>query len=353
METEGIAELPKVTIIVVNFNGLPYVDDCVASVLRTNYSHFDLVLVDNDSKDGSLDHVLNSFGYDQKLRVLANNRNLGYAKANNMGAAIASSKYLVFLNPDTVVRPNWLKPLVDIFETTNDVAATQSKLLLARDRRTLDSCGHMLTQLGLTVDVGAGELDSGQFDRVFSIFSAKGAAFAVRNQVFKKVGGFDPDFFLLREESDLCWRMWLVGYRVLFVPESVVFHVGGATFRELGEERKRKVIWPLWYRNTMYMIIKNAEFKTLACMLSSFLTLSLGDGLATLVLQGNPDKLTSIILALCEVITRFKHLWASRTHVQLLRRKSDRDLSSHIIWRISPSYKLSLRRRNTSFRQIF
>ncbi len=215
-----------VTIVILNHNGLSYLQGCFRSLLSTTYNNFDVVFIDNASSDASMEFVKEHFGADRRLRILSSEENLGYAKGNNLGARLTTSEYLVFLNNDTEVHPNWLSEIIETMKSDASIAACQPKLLLMGDRKRLDMLGSYMTRYGFLYHLGHLEEDWAGPDP-FEIFSAKGACIAVRTLVFRKVGGFDESYFIYNEETDLCWRIWLSGFRVLCVPKAVVFHEGG------------------------------------------------------------------------------------------------------------------------------
>jgi hypothetical protein len=127
METE---KEPLVSVIIVNYNGKNFLNQCLSSVLKTNYPDFEVILVDNGSSDGSLRAVNEVFAHDRRLRIVKNDANVGIAEANNIGLGHAQGKYLVLLNNDMVVDTEWISELIKVMESDVSIAAAQSKLLL-------------------------------------------------------------------------------------------------------------------------------------------------------------------------------------------------------------------------------
>ena len=159
--------------------------------------------------------------------MIRNTENYGYAEGNDIGASYSSpdAEYILFLNPDVIVDPNWLEPLVNCMKDEK-VAVAQPKILMLSSKEKLDSAGHFIDLLMFTAQTGYGEIDRGQYDNKKEIFGANGAALIVRKQVFQGLKGFDRDFFMYFEESDFCWRVWLAGYQVLYIPNAVIYHYG-------------------------------------------------------------------------------------------------------------------------------
>jgi len=244
---------PLVSIIILNYNGLPYVQACLASVLRSDHASFEVVFIDNNSTDGSLEYVSKSFGNESRLKIVRNYMNYGYAKGNNLGVRYADGEYLVFLNVDTAVEYDWLINLIGFLNSHPDVGIVQCKLKSMDDRAVLDCTGHFIDWFGIAFVLGHGERDEGQYDTANKIFAAGGAAFGIRRNVFEKLGGFDEDFFMLFEEDDLCWRAWIAGYGVFYVPNSVVYHKSAAIRSAMGAYKNLY----LSRRNRMISMLKN------------------------------------------------------------------------------------------------
>jgi len=353
---------PPVSIIVVNYNGLRFVRNCLESVLATDYPNFEVLFVDNGSTDGSVEQVNRLFGSDKRLKVLQNSRNLGFSEGNNIGFRSARGKYVVFLNQDTVVHPTWLKEIVYVMESDRSIGAAQCKLY-TEDRIHLDSSGDVVDESGLALCIGFGELDAGQYDCIRQIFSARGAAMIVRSEVFKEVGLFDRDFFAILEDVDLCWRIRLRGYGVVFAPKSVVYHVGikppnrearslvyhvsGAStrigFDKLASFHSRK--------NQLCMIAKNYELRNLL----KYFPMAILFTLAIVLIEktGRPAR----IKALLWVILNLGAIWKKRMRIQhSIRRVPDEYvtrymLKGNIIFRYFPSWFMS-HRNDYDFDQI-
>jgi len=219
-----------VSIIIVNWNGLQYLNNCFESLINQNYKNYEIVFVDNGSNDVSIEFIMNN--YPQTI-IIENKENLGFAEANNQGVNASSGEYVLFLNNDTTVTENFMIELVNILDNNINVGACQSKFLLMDNPNILDATGSFMTPTGFLSHDGICEVDTGQYDQTREIFSAKGACMLVRRSVLDKVGVFDKDFFAYFEETDLCWRIWLAGYKIIFVPDSVIYHKMGGTTTQM------------------------------------------------------------------------------------------------------------------------
>jgi GT2 family glycosyltransferase len=252
-ETEQLTQ-PSVCIIIVHYKGLDILKKCLESVFSTNYRNFQVTLVDNGSNDGSNEFVARF--YDRKIRLIRSDVNLGFVAGNNLALRQVSADYIVLLNDDVIVDPGWLVELVYEAEEDRSIGACQPKLRSLQDPKYFEyngACGGMLDIYGVPLTRGRifdlAEKDSGQYDKTAEIFWASGAALFLRDSVIREVGLLDEMFYAHMEEIDLCWRMRLAGYRVLSVPKSTVYHLGGGTM--LPEK------FYLKQRNNLITIIKN------------------------------------------------------------------------------------------------
>lgn len=258
---------PLVSVVIVNHNGIEFVDSCLRSVLNNNYPDFEVIFVDNASEDKSLEYVKNTFGSDKRLRFIENKASLGPAVGRNKAIACARGRYVAFLDNDTEVDKDWLTELVKVFESDPAIGAAQSKLLRTEQRESFDSTGDYLTPLGFLSERARGAKDTGQFDYVCDIFSAKSASSIIRKDVLDKIGAFDEDYYMYLEETDLCWRVWLSGQRVVFIPGSVVYHAYGTKKKAKIQYYPAYVVRYYGCRNYISTLIKNLGLLSLLKML--------------------------------------------------------------------------------------
>jgi len=279
------------------------------------------------------------YGTSPRLKIIRNDRNYGFAKGNNIGAKCAKGDYLIFLNVDTETEADWLKELVGIMESDPSLGASQAKLLRMDDHRRLDTCGHKLTPYGFTYEVGLND-EAGRYNEPLEILAGKGAALIVRRSVFEEVGGFDEDYFLLREETDLCWRIWLRGYRVAFAPNAIVLHAVGGIFRGRG-------IQSIYFfqRNMLVTLIKNLEVRSLLKILPLHLLLLLADSLSADLKGRRAWRLYAAIRCLGYIVGDLRRIWLKRLVVQSSRKVSDRELFKRVMAMVPLTEKLRERSR--------
>jgi GT2 family glycosyltransferase len=248
---------PLISVIIVNYNGIEFVDVCLKSVLSARYLNFEVIFVDNGSTDGSREFVKNKFANDPRMRFLDNGSSLGPAVGRNKGANLARGKYLVFLDNDTRVDPEGLRELAAVFESDPSVGAAQAKLLRMDTDNLYDCAGDYLGPLGFLIERSRGAKDKGQFDYIGDILSAKSAASAIRADLFRGVGGFDEDYYMYLEETDLSWRVWLAGLRVVFVPGAIVYHAFNTPRKGFKRYYPKKIVRFYGCRNYITTLIKN------------------------------------------------------------------------------------------------
>ena len=234
---------PKVSIIIVNYNGKELLQKCLDSLLKVNYDNFEIILVDNNSTDGSVEFITKNY---PSLIIIKLDSNKGFAEPNNVAAKISKGKYLLFLNNDTVVTPNFISEMVKVMETDKKIAICQS--LLLKPDGSVDSSGDFIDHLGVVYN------SKTKIDEIREVSSARGASMLVRSDIFEKLDGFDQKFFVTFEDVDLCWRSWILGYRVLIIPTSIVYHAGGITIKKIKSE-----IAFHGFKNQLAMKITNFE----------------------------------------------------------------------------------------------
>ena len=308
---------PLVSVVILNYNGRRFIETCLESMLNgTFYSNFEVILVDNASTDRSIELVRRRFERDPRLIIVRNNKNLGFAEGNNVGVRYARGEYIVFLNSDTVVDNNWLIELVNVMNSNRIIGAAQSKLLLLRQVEYLDSAGDFIDYYGLPIRRGGGwkEKDHGQYDHIEEIFSARGAAMMVRRSVISEVELFDPKFFLSYEDIDFCWRARLRGYKVVFVPKSVVYHLGEASSPPADSPQK---IFHMT-KNHIATMLKNGSTRSLEkynplCLITLFMIIDL--------IKCMPISFMVRIKAIVWIIRNFKYVWRERVKTQIYIRK--------------------------------
>lgn len=247
---------PTVAVVILNWNGRSFLERFLPSVCATTYAGAEIWVADNASTDDSVAFVERAF---PQVHVLRMTENRGFAGGYNHALDQIEADYFVLLNQDVAVEPDWIEPLVAASEAHPEVGAAQPKLLDEARHSHFEyagAAGGMMDALGYPFCRGRIldhlEEDRGQYDHETEIFWASGAALFIRAELYRKLGGLDEAFFAHMEEIDLCWRVKRAGYRILYVPGSTVYHVGGGS---LDRENPKKMF--LNFRNNGRMLIKN------------------------------------------------------------------------------------------------
>jgi GT2 family glycosyltransferase len=245
---------PSISIVVVNFNGRALLRRCLLTLLDTDYLNYDVVVVDNDSTDGTLAEMETYFGTDSRITFIRNNENLGHAEGCNIGARMTDGNYIVFLDSDIEFNSkDWLSELVNVMENDNSVGLAQAKILLSENRGCLDYVCLAVDALG-TWTATYGEKED-NFKEAFEILAASSGCSIVRREVFEQTGGFDSEYFIYDDDTDLSLRARLLGYQVMFVPSALVVHRSGIL---------RGVSGLMLYhssKNRMRTVLKNYELR--------------------------------------------------------------------------------------------
>ncbi len=254
----------RTAVVILNWNGEKFLNQFLPVLLRnTQLPGVDIYVADNASTDNSLSLIEEQF---PTVKTLLLDKNYGFAGGYNKALAQINADYFVLLNSDVEVTENWLQPLLNYMNENADVAACQPKIKSFYNRDYFEhagASGGFIDYLGFPFCrgrvVGTAEMDRGQYDTVIDVFWATGACLLIRSELYNQVGGLDDEFFAHMEEIDLCWRLRSQSFRIVCIPQSTVFHVGGGT---LQVEHPHKTY--LNFRNNLLMLYKNLPQKSLS-----------------------------------------------------------------------------------------
>lgn len=336
-----LAEWPSVSVIVLNYNGLMHLDPCFQSLAETDYpGQVDLILVDNGSTDPSVEHMQR---YHPHVQVVRSSTNLGFTGGNNLGVRYASGEYIVFLNNDMRVTPEWLRHLLAPMQPAQGLICTGAKIL-RWDGHAVDFVGTRMnfTGHGFQKDFGAPYTPLSYQEPVDLVFAC-GGCMCIQRDVYTAVGGFDDDFFAYFEDVDLGYRLWVLGYRIQFAPQAIVYHRHHGTSGSIATHQLRV----LYERNALGMIVKNYEQATLDKVLPIALLLAVKRGVlnarlnhsdyqlgnrsngATQPNQTVPKLAFSFLLGMEEFVDQLPNLQEKRRWIQANRKRSDRQIFEH------------------------
>ncbi len=246
---------PEVSIIIVVHNSTDVLGQCLRSIANQRPESCEVIVADNASQADS--HAIIQETY-PTARFVWLSENLGYGAGCNAGAAIARGDYLAFLNPDTAVDPDWLRPLIAALAADPTVGAVTPKIVLMNDPGTINTCGNDVHFVGFPSCHRWGE-KAAEVQEPAEVTSISGAAFVIERQLFQRLGGFDPRYFMYLEDTDLSWRLRLAGFRCRYIPQSVVRHRYAPAFSA------DKFFF--LERNRHQLLLKNLAQKTLLALL--------------------------------------------------------------------------------------
>lgn len=253
----------KVSVLILNWNGRDMLRRFLPSVIKySTHKETEICVADNGSTDDSTETIRKEF---PEVRIIALEKNYGFAEGYNRALQQINSEYVILLNSDVEVTPNWIEPLIDFLDNHTDVAACQPKIRSWHHKEFFEyagAAGGFIDRYGYPFCrgriMGTVEKDTGQYDSITPVFWATGAALAIHLTDYRNAGGLDGRFFAHMEEIDLCWRLQARGRRIVCVPQSTVYHMGGATLKK---ENPHKTF--LNFRNNLLMLYKNLPEKEL------------------------------------------------------------------------------------------
>ena len=317
----------KTAIVILNWNGKKLLEQFLPSIVKFSSDEAEIYVADNASEDTSISYIKHHF---PSVKIVKNIENGGYAKGYNDALQKINADIYCLINSDVEVTQNWLNPILTVFNTDENTAIIQPKILAFKDKINFEyagAAGGFIDLYGYPYCRGRVfndiEKDRNQFNDISEIFWASGACFFIRSKVYHQLNGFDEDYFAHQEEIDLCWRTQNIGYKVKYVGNSTVFHVGGATLKETDPQKTF-----LNFRNSLLNVVKNVPKKWFLFVVFSRLLL---DGIAGLkfILELRPIHSLAILKAHFSFYTNFYKFLKKR---KVLQKKSNYNLHTSIVW---------------------
>lgn len=240
---------PKISVIIPNWNGIDVLECCLRSLECQTFRSFEVIVVDNGSDDNSVFFLEENF---QNIKIIQLSRNFGFSVAVNRGIEAAIGDFIFLLNNDVEVKEDCLERLVDALEKYSHIPVFACKMFYFDVRDIINDAGDFFSAYGFAFQRGNKEKDVGQYDKEDYIFSACAGAALYRRDIFNDVGLFDEDFFAYIEDVDFGFRAQLFGYKSLFIPSAVVYHIDGGTSKRINN-------FALYFslRNTLFLITKD------------------------------------------------------------------------------------------------
>jgi len=340
LSTSG-SQLPRVSVLVLNYNGREHLETCFRSLSALDYppDRLKLVLVDNASTDDSVAWMRCQF---PSVCIIKHEQNWGFCRGCNLAIVQVDADIIVLLDNSTRVAPECLKELTKPFADAHEIAVVGARMLDSEGKH-LDFAHAETDFYGHSYQVSYSSHNVDAYNKAHPLLFVCGGAMAVRRDVFLDSGGFDEDFFACYADADLCWRLWVLGYEVWFAPRAIVHHHQPGN-RDAVADAKRLV---LYERNALLSIIKNCERENLQRVLSVALFLLLKrayllsdidpahyrvEQLPELTslrdAEEVPQQVASMLLAASDVVTLLPRVMEKRRDIQARRRRPDAEMPS-------------------------
>ena len=304
---------PLISIVILNYNAGNLLIDCVDSIQKSNYKKFEIIVVDNISKDKSHRKCKEKF---PNIKLIENSENLGYCEGNNVGLRIANGEFVVILNPDTIVDPSWLSELLFAYKKNGD-GIYQPKFLASTDHTMLLSTGNMIQIFGFGYSRAKGDIDKKQFENFEKINFASGTCIFTSKKIIEEIGLFESFLFAFHDDFELCWRGALIGINSFYVPTAIVYHpIEGYSFKwsplkfKLLERNRKYCLLTLYSRSTFFKMIPGLLLIDIAVFFF-YLSKSMGQ---------------MKISADLEILKNYKKINKKYRENQKIRKISDREL---------------------------
>jgi GT2 family glycosyltransferase len=312
-------------VVILNWNGRRHLETYLPSVMQTTYGNHKVWVIDNASSDDSVSWLKLTYG--DRIGLVQLEQNGGYAGGYQEGLKAIDADIYVLLNSDVEVSADWLEPVATAFETDSALGAAQPHIRDWRNRQLFEyagAAGGYIDALGYPFCAGRLfeqiETDSGQYSYQKEIFWASGACMFIRSKAYWKAGGLDTRYFAHMEEIDLCWRLHHLDYKLVHLPDSVVYHLGGGS---LAYGNPRKTF--LNFRNSLITLQKNLPFRELLYKLPFRLLLDAPAALKFLA-HGSFGDFWAVVRAHWSFFSMQPYVWKARWLIQ--HKKASRDIAT-------------------------
>ena len=307
---------PLVSIIILNYNAGDLLLDCINSIQKSTYTNYEIILVDNISKDNSHKKCKEQF---PSIKLIENSENFGYCEGNNIGLRIAKGQFIVILNPDTIVDSFWLEELLKAYQT-NGEGIYQPKFLATTDHSMLLSTGNMIQIFGFGFSRSKGDIDKKQYEDLEKINYASGTCLFTSKYILEKIGFFDPFLFAFHDDLELCWRGAINKISSFYVPKSIVYHpIEGTSFKW------NPIKFKLMERNRKYCLLTLYDRQTFFKMLPPLILVDL----AVFFFYLSKGLIKMKILADIEILKNFKIINKKYSQNQKIKDVSDKEIISY------------------------
>lgn len=306
--TDVTSDLPLVSVIVLNYNGKDVLEECIKSILNSNYPRVEVIVIDNGSADES---YMIAKKYEPQVKLIKSPHNLGYSAGNNLGIRVAKGKYVFLVNNDAIIHPDCIYELVKTASSDPQIGILGCKVYY-KNTRIIQHAGGKLDLSTISLPhIGVFEEDHGQYDEVSDVNYVSGVAMMVKREVIDKIGLLDEHYFAYWEDVDYCFRARRAGFRIVYVPSAIVEHHESFSWK-----RKPLLQKFLFQRNRLLFILKNFSSRELA-----YILLKEPNRVIQLIYDGMKRILTK----------RIQHLFDQRTYMRINQNYAKHRLEFSII----------------------
>ncbi len=302
---------PKVSVVVLNYNGAKYVKRCLESLFKNDYNNFEVIFVDNNSPDKSAEIAKQLFQNEPRLKIIENKENYGFSIGNNIGFKASNAKYVIALNNDTEVQSNFIKTMASIAESDQKIGSVGCKIVQLDG---VISYGPKYMNYGFITH----SLNIKTYEKTTRNLANCGCATLFRKTLLDKIGGFDPYLWTDWEDHDLGYRINIAGYKCIYTPKTTVLHLGGGNYLGMSQERRTRII-----RNKLLGHYKNYETKNLITRFPLVTIKTLTYDSVPLLKAG---KVSAIIKAVAGFFALLEPVSKERALVQKQRTVSDKEI---------------------------
>ena len=320
-----------ISVIILNYNGKDYIEECLDSVLDQTYEPLEIIVVDNASNDSSLEILKEK--YSSKIKLIESNTNLGFAGGNNLALDYTKGEFIALLNNDAVADRRWIEEFMSAVNRCDGTFGMwASKILFYDDREIIDTAGHLIYPDGLNRGRGKGEKDKGQYDKEEEVFFPSGCAAIYRKEMLNIIGFFDPDFFAYGDDTDLGMKARIAGWKCIYVPKSVVYHHSSAASGKYSPLKaylvERNRLWVLIKYFPLRYILLSPFYTVLRWILHLYGALTGKGAAGRFTEQYSLWKLISVLLRACfDAIRGSLKMIRKRLALNKIKKTSRRDFS--------------------------
>lgn len=311
---------PLVSVSVVNYNGRRFLPEFFVSLFGQTYRNFEVIFVDNDSADDSIEYVKANF---PQVKIVENKDNSGYAEGNNIGFRHSAGEYILVINNDTILKEDLIEKLVQAFIEIPNLGTVQPMVKLMNEKDRLDACGSFWTNTGFNYHYGIyKKADLPIYNHSFPVYSVKGMCMMIPRKVIEEIGLFDPDFWCYFEETDFCHRAWLAGYECWYYPKSYIYHFMGGT----STKKPQNMVQFHSFKNRLCSYLKNFGTMEMARILPVYFLFNFIWSVAFLVRFDIPNFLV-VYRAIWWNVVHFGKTMDKRKKIQMeMRKKLDGEI---------------------------